>query len=65
MSEDVYFSEARDAPPSIVAVASFPGRSLLHALERVFVQMTRDETLPAVRQRIFRAQAPQTSGFAA
>src|SRR3989454_10060906 len=25
------------------------GRSLLHALERVFVQMTRDETLPAVR----------------
>src|SRR5437870_9457691 len=27
----------------------FRGRSLLHALERVFVQMTRDETLPAVR----------------
>src|SRR5438445_11937518 len=27
----------------------FRGRSLLHALERVFVKMTRDETLPAVR----------------
>src|SRR2546427_11746123 len=27
----------------------FRGRSLLHALERVFVQMTRDETLPAGR----------------
>src|SRR5438132_213786 len=26
----------------------FRGRSLLHALERVFVQMTRDETLPAI-----------------
>jgi len=25
MSEDVVLSEARDAPPSIVAVASFPG----------------------------------------